>query len=89
MYPLLWLVPYCAILYLVFRCGIYSVSDSILIFSLLYLYFMEKATLDHILPITMVLFPWICILVGVACADLLQKMNNSRLVVMLITSARF
>src|SRR5438093_1294069 len=32
MYPLLWLVPYCAILYLVFKRSLYSVSIPILIF---------------------------------------------------------
>ncbi|HET6268026.1 MAG TPA: hypothetical protein VFG11_09945, partial [Acidobacteriota bacterium] len=42
MYPLLWVVPYCAILYLVFRRSLYSVSIPILIFSILYLYFMGK-----------------------------------------------
>src|SRR5947207_1199967 len=54
MYPLLWLVPYCAILYLLFRRILYSVSIPILIFSLLYLYFMGKGYLGpyfyHAMP---------------------------------------
>src|SRR5262245_32841740 len=45
MYPLLWLVPYCAILYLLFRRNLYSLSAPIMIFSFLYLYFMGKGYL--------------------------------------------
>jgi hypothetical protein len=86
MYPLLWLVPYCAILYLVFRRSLYSVSIPILIFSLLYLYFMGKGYLGpYFARITMVLFPGFCVLVGVACADLQLKMKNNRTVAILLT----
>jgi Dolichyl-phosphate-mannose-protein mannosyltransferase len=88
MYPLLWLVPYCAILYLVFRRSLYSVSIPILIFSLLYLYFMGKGYLGpYFARITMVLFPGFCVLVGVACADLQLKMKNNRTVAILLTCA--
>jgi hypothetical protein len=86
MYPLLWLVPYCAILYLLFRRSLYSVSIPILIFSLLYLYFMGKGYLGpYFARITMVLFPGFCVLVGVACADLQLKMKNNRTVAILLT----
>jgi hypothetical protein len=86
MYPLLWLVPYCAILYLVFRRRLYGVSIPILIFSLLYLYFMGKGYLGpYCARITMVLFPGFCVLVGVAYADLQLKMKNSRTVAILLT----
>ena len=71
MYPLLWVVPYCAILYLVFRRSLYGVFIPILIFSTLYLYFMGKGYLGpYVGRIGMLLFPGFCILVGVACSDL-------------------
>jgi hypothetical protein len=90
MYPLLWLVPYCAILYLVFRRSLYSVSIPILIFSLLYLYFMGKGYLGpYFARITMVLFPGFCVLLGIACADLQLKMKNNRPVTILLTCALF
>ncbi len=86
MYPLLWLVPYCAILYLLFRRNLYSVSIPILIFSLLYLYFMGKGYLGpYFARITMLLFPGFCVLVGVACADLQLKMKHNRPVAILLT----
>ena len=88
MYPLLWLVPYCAILYLVFRRSLYSVSIPILIFSLLYLYFMGKGYLGpYFARITMVLFPGFCVLLGIACADLQLKMKDNRAVAILLTCA--
>src|SRR5262245_20364164 len=48
-YPLLWLVPYCAVLYLLFRPRLYSQSAPVIIFSALYLYLWQKAILDHTL----------------------------------------
>ena len=88
MYPLFWLVPYCAILYLVFRRSLYSVSIPILIFSLLYLYFMGKGYLGpYFARITMVLFPGFCVLLGIACADLQLKMKDNRAVAILLTCA--
>ena len=88
MYPLLWVVPYCAILYLAFRRSLYSVSIPILIFSLLYLYFMGKGYLGpYFARITMVLFPGFCILVGLACADLQLKIKNNRILATLLGGA--
>ena len=88
MYPWLWLVPYSAILYLVFRRSLYSVSIPILIFSLLYLYFMGKGYLGpYFARITMVLFPGFCVLLGIACADLRLKMKDNRAIGLFLTCA--
>lgn len=71
MYPLLWLAPYCAILYLAFRRSLYRESLPIMIFSLLYLYFMGKGYIEPFWArITMILFPGFCVLIGIACNDL-------------------
>jgi Dolichyl-phosphate-mannose-protein mannosyltransferase len=79
MYPLLWLVLYCAILYLVFRRSLCSQSVPILIFSLLYLYFMGKGYLGpYFARITMLLFPGFCVLVGIAGGDLQLTLRNKR-----------
>jgi len=79
MYPVLWLVPYCAILYLLFRRGLYSLSAPILIFSFLYLYFMGKGYLGpYFARITILLFPGFCVLVGIACGDLQSTWKNKR-----------
>lgn len=87
-YPLLWLVPYCAILYLVFRRSLYSLSVPILIFSLLYLYFMAKGYLGpYFARITMLLFPGFCILVGIVCADLQLRLRNHWAFAVVITCA--
>jgi hypothetical protein len=88
MYPLLWLVPYCAILYLVFRRSLYNLSVPILIFSLLYLYFMGKGYLGpYFARITMLLFPGFCILVGIVCADLQLRLRNNSAFALVITCA--
>ncbi len=88
MYPLLWLVPYCAIIYLLFRRSLYNLSVPIMIFSLLYLYLMGKGYLGpYFGRITMLLVPGFCVLVGVACADLQLKVKNNRTVAILLTSA--
>ena len=90
MYPLLWVVPYCAILYLVFRRSLYSMSIPILIFSILYLYFMGKGYLGpYFARITMVLFPGFCVLVGLASADLQLKMKNNRTVAVVLSCVLF
>src|SRR5207247_7839750 len=64
-YPILWLLPYCAVCYLCFRRRLYSKSLPILLVSLLYLYFMSKG---YVVPIfaraMMLLFPGLCILIG-------------------------
>jgi Dolichyl-phosphate-mannose-protein mannosyltransferase len=85
MYPIMWLVPYCAILYLLFRRSLYSLSIPILIFSLLYLYFMGKGYLaPYFARITMLLFPGLCVLAGIAFSDLqLRLRNKGRLAVLL------
>jgi hypothetical protein len=77
MYPLLWLVPYCAILYLLFKRSLYSLTVPILIFSLLYLYFMGKGYLGpYFARVIMLLFPGFCVLVGIAGADLQLILRN-------------
>jgi len=88
MYPLLWLVPYCAILYLLFRRSLYSLSIPILIFSLLYLYLMGKGYLGpYFARITMLLFPGFCVLVGIACGDIQLEMTNKRTLAVVLTCA--
>src|SRR6266404_3641554 len=88
MYPLLWLVPYCAVLYLLFKRSLYSLSIPILIFSLLYLYLMGKGYLaPYYGRITMLLFPGLCVLVGIACEDLQLEMRNKRIPAIVLTCA--
>ena len=88
MYPVLWLVPYCAILYLLFRRGLYSLSVPILIFSFLYLYFMGKGYLGpYFARITILLFPGFCVLVGIACNDLQLKVRNKRTAAVVLSGA--
>jgi len=88
MYPLLWLVPYCAILYLLFRRSLYGVSIPILIFSLLYLYFMGKGYLGpYFARITMLLFPGLCVLVGTAFSDLQLRLGNKRMLAVVLAGA--
>ena len=90
MYPLLWLVLYCAILYLGFRPSLYSQSVPILIFSLLYLYFMAKGYLGpYFARATMFLFPGFCVLVGIAYNDLRLRLRKQKAVATLLTSALF
>ncbi len=79
MYPVLWLLPYCAIVYLLFRRSLYSLSVPILIFSFLYLYFMGKGYLGpYFARVTMLLFPGFCVLVGIVCGDLQLTLRNRR-----------
>src|SRR4029077_6138711 len=88
MYPVLWLVPYCAILYLLFRRGLYSLSVPVLIFSFVYLYFMGKGYLGpYFARITMLLFPGLCVLVGIACTDLQLKVRNKRTAAIVLSGA--
>jgi Dolichyl-phosphate-mannose-protein mannosyltransferase len=88
MFPALWLVPYCAILYLLFRRGLYSLSVPILIFSFVYLYFMGKGYLGpYFARITMLLFPGFCVLVGIACNDLQLKVRNKRTAPLVLSGA--
>jgi hypothetical protein len=88
MYPLLWLVPYCAILYLLFRRTLYSLSTPILIFSFLYLYFMGKGYFaPYFARITMLLFPGFCVLVGIAGRDLQLTLRKKRAMAVVLTGA--
>jgi 4-amino-4-deoxy-L-arabinose transferase and related glycosyltransferases of PMT family len=88
MYPILWLVPYCAILYLVFRRSLYSLSVPILIFSVLYLYFMGKGYLGpYFGRITMLLFPGFCVLIGIALGDLQLELREKRTLAVISTVA--
>jgi hypothetical protein len=88
-YPFLWLIFAGAILYLVFRPHLYHLALPILIFSFLYLYFMGKGY--HLRPyfgrVTMLLFPGLCVLVGLACADLQAAVANSRGLLIALTCA--
>ncbi len=88
MYPLLWLVPYCAILYLLFRRKLYSLSVPILIFSLLYLYFMGKGYFGgYVARVTMLLFPGFCVLAGIAFSDLWLALRNKPAMAVVLTGA--
>jgi Dolichyl-phosphate-mannose-protein mannosyltransferase len=88
MYPLLWLVPFCAILYLGFRRSLYSQSAPIVIFSFLYLYFMAKGYLGpYYARETMLLFPGFCVLAGIACDDLWLRLGTQRIVGILLACA--
>jgi hypothetical protein len=85
MYPLLWLVPYCAVLYLLFNRRLYNLSIPILIFSLLYLYLMGKGYLaPYFARITMVLFPGLCVLVGTAWNDLCLRLGRRQTVAIVL-----
>ena len=88
MYPMLWLAPYCAILYLLFRRSLYSLSVPILIFSFLYLYFMGKGYLGpYFARVTMLLFPGFCVLVGIVCSDLQLTLPNKRTTTVVLNGA--
>ena len=88
MYPLLWFVPYCAILYLLFRRSLYSLSVPILIFSFLYLYFMGKSYFGgYVARVTMLLFPGFCVLVGIAVSDLRLALRNKRAMAVVLAGA--
>jgi Dolichyl-phosphate-mannose-protein mannosyltransferase len=88
MYPILWLVSYCAILYVVFRRSLYSLSVPILIFSLLYLYFMGKGYLGpYFGRITMLLFPGFCVLIGIVLGNLQLQLREKRTLAVVSTVA--
>jgi Dolichyl-phosphate-mannose-protein mannosyltransferase len=88
MYPLLWLAPYCAILYLFFKRSLYSLSVPILIFSFLYLYLMGKGYLGpYFARVTMLLFPGFCVLVGIVCGDLQLTLRNRRTTAVVLSGA--
>jgi len=88
MYPVLWVVPYCSIVYLLLRRSLYSLTVPVLIFSLLYLYLMGKGYLvPYFGRITMLLMPGFCVLVGIAWSDLQLQMRNHRRLVVVSTVA--
>jgi len=88
MYPMLWLVPYCAIFYLLFRRSLYNLSAPILIFSFLYLYFMGKGYFaPYFARITMLLFPGFCVLVGIAGCDLQLILRKKSPTAVVLTGA--
>jgi hypothetical protein len=87
MYPVLWL-PYCAILYLLFRRRLYSLSLPILIFSFLYLYFMGKGYLgSYFARVTMLLFPGFFVLVGIVGSDLQLTLRNKQTTAVVLSGA--
>lgn len=88
MYPLLWLIPYSAILYLLFRRSLYSLSMPLLLFSFLYLYLMGKGYLaPHFARVMMLLLPGFGVLVGIALGDLQLELRNNRTVALVLTGA--
>ena len=88
MYPLLWLVPYCAILYLLFRRSLYRFSVPILIFSFLYLYLVDKGYVGpYFARMTMLLFPGFCVLVGIAFSDLWLALRKKPAMAGVLTGA--
>jgi hypothetical protein len=79
MYPLLWVICYCAIIYLIFRPKFYYITFPILIFSLLYLYPMAKGYVGpYWARAAMPLFPGFCILIGIALNDLEMLLKKYR-----------
>ncbi len=87
MYPVLWL-PYRAILYLLFRRRLYSLSLPILIFSFLNLYFMGKGYLGpYFARVTMLLFPGFCVLVGIVGSDLQLTLRNKQTTAVVLSGA--
>ena len=90
MYPFLWLVLYCAILYLGFRRSLYCQSVPIVIFSVLYLYFMAKGYLawaPYLARATMLLYPGFCVLCGIAYSDLQLRLGKKRTAAFILTGA--
>src|SRR5207248_10688958 len=86
MYPLVWLLPYCAIVYILFRPNLYSLSIPILIFSLLYLYMMGKGYLGpYFARPTMLLFPGLCVLAGLVFGDVQVRLKNKRIMAAALT----
>jgi len=85
MYPLLWVICYSAIIYLLFRRNSQQIVLPILIFSLLYLYPMAKGYVGpYWARAAMPLFPGFCILIGLAINDLAILLKQSRVAVFVI-----
>ena len=89
MYPLLWIICYCAIVYLIFRRNFHHITFPILIFSLLYLYPMSKGyTGPYWARAAMPLFPGFCILIGIALNDLEVLLKKYRTAVFVLITAQ-
>lgn len=88
MYPLLWTMPYGAIIYLAFRRSLDGFTFPILIFSLLYLYPMSKAYVGpYWARAAMPLYPGFCVLIGLAYGDLLLLLGKQRIGTVALTLA--
>jgi hypothetical protein len=88
MYPLLWILPYGAIIYLAFRRNLHVFTLPIVIFSLVYLYPMAKAYVGpYWARAVMPLFPGFCVLIGLACSDLLLLLSKQRIGTVALTVA--
>jgi hypothetical protein len=86
MYPVLWVLPYTAILYLLFRPRLYTLSAPLLIFSFLYSYLMGKGYFAaYFARIAMLLVPGFCVLLAIAVYDLQQRLLNTRTLTAVLT----
>jgi hypothetical protein len=76
MWPLAWIIPYLAIIYLLIRMKFVGYVVPILLFSLLYLYPMAKGYYNAVFArAAMLLFPGFCILASLVCYDVLQLIH--------------
>jgi hypothetical protein len=76
MWPLAWVIPYSAIVYLLIRRKFLCYTVPTLLFSLLYLYPMAKGYYHAVFArATMLLFPGLCVLVSIACYDVWQELR--------------
>jgi dolichyl-phosphate-mannose-protein mannosyltransferase len=73
-YPVLWLVIYASIIYVIFRPSLWPAVVPVLLFAMLYLYSMAKGYLDAFARLTMLLMPVLCIFVGLACGEIFPKL---------------
>ena len=76
MCPLLWIIPYGAVLYLLISRRMLSITLPLLVFSLCYLYPMAKGYFNGLFArAAMPLFPGFCILASVACYALFYQVK--------------
>jgi hypothetical protein len=88
MYPVLWVLLYTAILYLLFRRKLYTLTAPLLIFSFLYVYLMGKGYFAaYFARIVMLLVPGFSVLVAIAVYDLRQRLIDTRVVTAVLTGA--
>jgi hypothetical protein len=69
MFPLLWILPCLAVLYLCFRPSEYPLTIPLLLFLLIYLYPMSKGYSIAYARATMPIFPPLAVLIGIALAE--------------------